>query len=139
MGRSGYVEDWDCDSNFIFLTDSILERSCKGKRGREFLETVAREMDAMPKKVLIAGELIDEAGDCCTMGVACKARSLDVTKIDYTNADDVAKALNIAPTLAREVAFQNDDDFNYKSSETPEQRWVRMRKWVDEKLKEDSP
>lgn len=119
-------------SNCHFLAASILERSCQGKRGREFLETVAREMDAMPEKVLISDKLIDKNGDCCAMGVVCKARGLDVSKIDYCDPDSVAEALNIAPTLAREIAYQNDD---VMSSETPEERWVRMRKWVDKKLR----
>ncbi len=35
-------------------------------------------MDAMPEKVLIKDELIDEDGNCCTIGVVCKLRGVPV-------------------------------------------------------------
>lgn len=142
MSRSGFVEDWDGgDSPFHLLQPSILKRACTGRRGRTFLLAVANAMDAMPEKRLIAGKLVTPEGECCAMGTVCKARGMDVEKIDYDDPDSVAEALDISPTLAREIAYRNDDDFGYETKihgsepeETPEDRWTRMRKWIDEAL-----
>jgi hypothetical protein len=135
MGRSGYVDGfWDGDGYSPGLYRNAVERSIKGKRGQAFLRQLAAEMDAMPEKVLIADELVNADGDCCTMGVIFKARGIDVSDVDYDDRDQVAKLINIAPSMAAEIAYENDDDFNYSSKETPEQRWIRMRKWVAKKL-----
>lgn len=91
----------------------------------------------MPEKCLIAGDLVTPEGACCTMGLVFKARGIDTTKIDPEDRDQVAKLLNIAPSMAAEIAFENDDDFG-SGEETPEQRWERMRKWVDSNLKKDA-
>ena len=91
----------------------------------------------MPEKRLIAGELVTKEGECCTMGVICKARGIDVSKVDYEDRGQVAGLFKIAPALAQEIAYQNDDDFGYEGDgedETPEARWVRMRKWVAAQL-----
>jgi hypothetical protein len=68
------------------------------------------------------------------MGVVCKARGLNVEGIDETDAEYVGQMIGIAPSMAREIAYENDDDFHCHKRETPEQRWVRMRKWVESKL-----
>jgi hypothetical protein len=45
--------------------------------------------------------------------------------------ENAAELLGIAQALAREIAFENDNDFDYRySKETPEERWTRMREWV---------
>lgn len=136
MGRSGYSEDDDFDNPFYLLWPSIVQRSIKGKRGQKFLQELAAAMDAMPEKSLIANELVTENGACCTMGVVMKARQIDAGDLDCTDRDMVGKALGIAPALAGKIAYMNDDDFGYEVTrkETPEERWVRMRKWVDEQI-----
>ena len=130
MGRSGYSDDYDGEVS-IELYRNAVERAIKGKRGQAFFKQLGEAMDAMPEKVLIAGELINERGECCAMGVVCKTRGLDVSKVDYDSPEQVGRLLNIAPSLAAEVAYLNDDDFRCEAKdETPEQRWQRMRKWV---------
>jgi hypothetical protein len=37
--------------------------------------------------------------------------------------------------MAAEIEFMNDD---WSYSETPQKRWSRMRKWVEEQLTADS-
>lgn len=85
MSRSGYSEDGDCD--FPELYRGRVARAIKGKRGQAFLRELAAAMDAMPEKRLIAGELV-EGGECCTMGVICKARGLDVEGV---NPEDITR------------------------------------------------
>lgn len=132
MSRHGYVDDFD-DDNTLGLYRGRVMSSLRGKRGQAFLRELAAAMDAMPEKVLIAEELIDEEGDCCTLGVVCKARGLDVEKIDYEDPDSVGKALGIASCMAAEIEYENDENW-WGRGETPQQRWERMRKWVDSKI-----
>lgn len=44
--------------------------------------------------------------------------------------EDVAKAFGIAEAMAAEIMFENDEYSGYWQSETPEQRWSRMRQWI---------
>ncbi len=131
MSRSGYSDDGDYAA--ANLWENIVNRSIKGKRGQAFLAELAKAMDEMPDKKLIADDLVTETGEVCAIGVVCKARGLNVSAIDKDCRYDVGNLLGIAPTLAAEIEYQNDEaDRSYM--ETPEQRWVRMRKWVAKQL-----
>jgi len=129
MSRSGYSED--CEN--LELYRNAVERALKGKRGQKLLREMAAAMDAMPEKVLIADELIDAEGDCCAIGVVCKARGLDVSKVDPLDRESVANLIGVAPSMAAEIAYMNDEWADH--SETPQSRWIRMRKWVDAMLR----
>jgi hypothetical protein len=43
----------------------------------------------------------------------------------------VAKAFGISPALAREIVFENDEAC---WKETPEARYIRMKKWAERNL-----
>lgn len=131
MSRSGYSEDGDyAGAN---LWENIVNRSIKGKRGQTFLRELATALDEMPNKRLITDELISETGEVCAIGAVCKARGLDVNAVDADCRYDVGKLVDIAPTMAAEIEYQNDE---VRCSNTPEQRWTRMREWVAERLRE---
>lgn len=132
MSRSGYSDDYSIAE--VELYRRTVENALKGARGQAFLKELATLMDAMPEKVLIAHEVISENGQCCTAGVACKARGLDVSHIEleYGDCSDLAKLLGIARCMAAEIAYMNDEWGS--PSETPAERWVRMRKWVAENI-----
>lgn len=133
MSRSGYSED--CEN--IELYRATVERAIKGQRGQAFLRELAASMDAMPEKVLITGELVSEKGECCTIGVVCKARTLDVSAIDYEDPDSVGRLIGVARSMAAEIAFMNDEWVS--PSELPSERWKRMRKWVADNIVEVAP
>ena len=129
MSRSGYVDD--CEDPLVLGRWRAQVRSAmRGKRGQAFLRELADAMDAMPEKILIANELINEDGDCCAIGVVCKARGIDVSKIDHEDPKHVGNAVGIARQLAAEIEYENDE--GWYGSETPEARWVRMRKLIEE-------
>lgn len=134
MSRSGYSDDCD-DCEHINLYRASVDRAISGKRGQAFLLELAKEMDAMPEKTLIAGELVDAEGACCAMGVLFKSRGIESIEVGYDDPEDVGKCLGISKVLAAEIAFENDDDFRRNKGETPEQRWTRMRKWVTANIK----
>jgi len=129
MSRSGYSDD--CENYNLWR--GVVSNAIGGKRGQAFLRALAEALDAMPEKVLIAGELVTEKGECCAIGAVCKARSLDVSNVDYEDPDRVAKLIDVAPAMAAEIAFMNDE--YGKENELPSERWTRMRKWVSDKLR----
>jgi len=139
MSRSGYTED--CES--INLYRNSVHRALTGKRGQAFLRELRDALDAMPEKRLITGALVSEAlphphtePGCCAMGAVALARGVDTSKLDPEDRDMIAAAFGIAPSMAAEIAYENDEHDYYRSkSETPEERWTRMRAWAEKYLR----
>ena len=135
MTRSGYTEDGDDEYGRVNLWRANIERATKGKRGQRFFRDLVAALDAMPEKRLVRGELETPKGEVCALGALRLQTGQDLTEsIRESEWDELGKAFNVAPMLAREVMFENDDDFAYYRDETPEARWVRMRKWAEEQL-----
>jgi hypothetical protein len=130
MNRSGCVEECDDDLAFGRWRGQVTS-AIRGHRGQAFLCELAEAMDAMPIKELITDELIDEHGNCCTIGVICKARGIDVSKIDPEDPRQVGDAVGIARQLAAEIEYENDDFV----CQLPKDRWVRMRTWVEKQIR----
>ena len=57
----------------------------------------------------------------------------DVTGVDPYDRETVAGMLGIAPALAAEIAYVNDDDY-YGAERTPEVRFQKVRTWVEEQI-----
>jgi len=131
MNRSGYTDD--CEN--LGLWRGAVTRAIKGKRGQAFLAELAKAMDEMPIKELINDELIDKEGNCCTLGVVCKSRGLDISRLDYADSEAVARHVGLAHAMAAEIEYMNDE---WRPSETPTGKWLRMRKWVEDNLHEDT-
>lgn len=131
MSRSGYVDYID-DPLVLGRYRGQVKSAIRGRRGQAFLKELAAAMDAMQDKALIANELINEDGDCCTIGVICKARGIDVRTVDHEDPESVGAAVGIARQLAAEIEFENDE--GWYSTETCEDRWERMRKWVERQI-----
>ena len=132
MSRSGYSED--CNGWDLIRWRGAVTSAMRGKRGRALLLELRDALDAMPEKVLIARELVDASGSFCTLGVIGQARGLPLADIDPEDSDQVAKHFGIAPALAKEIVFENDEAV-WWFQETPEKRWERMREWVEEAIK----
>jgi predicted homoserine dehydrogenase-like protein len=132
MSRSGY--DFECEN--LNLYRRAVEKAIRGKRGQAFLREMAIAMDAMARKRLIAGELIDAEGEVCAIGAVCKARRVfDTSGIAISDPSSVAQAMGIATALAAEIEYINDDDFRrYAGRENEEQRWQRVRAWIREQI-----
>lgn len=146
MSRSGYVGCGNLGPLELGRWRAQVASSIRGKRGQQFLRELADAMDAMPVKELIANALVNSEGSCCTIGVVCKLRNVDVSNVDVTDPELVGNLVGISRQLAAEIEYMNDEcpDFRkdpetgeWKWDETPAERWTRMRKWVDGKIKED--
>jgi hypothetical protein len=133
MSRSGYSED--LDFNDLVMYRGQVASTIRGKRGQAFLREVAEALDAMPRKELIAGELVSADGQCCTLGAVCLKRNLNASGVDYDEPSSVAALFGITWQLAAEIEYENDE---YWGGGDPAKRWEYMRKWVDRNLKADS-
>jgi hypothetical protein len=126
MSRSGYSDDCD-DSNQLWLWRGAVASAMGGRRGQAFLREMLAAMDAMPEKRLVANEL-EQNGEVCAIGSVGRVRGIDMSKLDPKDPDTVASVFGIARAMAREIVDENDESYG---NETPEQRWERMRRWVD--------
>src|SRR5687768_2559695 len=107
MSRHGYSEDlepWDLAQYRGRVANTI-----RGKQSQAFLRELRTALDAMPKKELIAKELVTEQGDCCALGCIGLARGIDMSNLDPDEAGHVAETFGIAETLVREITYENDE------------------------------
>lgn len=126
MSRSGYSDDGEIP---VALWRKAVDHAILGKRGQAFLYELAAALDAMPVKELIAEEIVSASGEVCAIGAVAVARKLDVTRLDDGDGEAVGQAFGVARTLACEIAYQNDEWG--PRAETPAERWLRMRAWVE--------
>jgi len=134
MSRSNYSDE--CDDNLALgRWRGQVNSAIRGKRGQALLIGILAAFDTMPVKALVADSLITADGQFCTLGALGAVRGIDMSNIDPEDYYEVAKAFDIAPALAREIVWYNDE-WDYYGKETPEQRFSRMREWVLSKIKE---
>ena len=127
MSRSGYTSD--CDN--LELWRGAVESAIHGERGQTLLQALLKALDEMPVKELIDDDLEAE-GKYCALGVVGKKYGLPIDSLDPHDYDEIAKRFLIAPALAREIVYENDEGGRY--DETPTQRFERMRAWVLENI-----
>jgi hypothetical protein len=131
MSRSNYDEccsGWD-----LIRWRGAVSSAIRGARGQELLREMAAALDAMPVKRLIK-ESLQTGGEVCALGAVGVIQGIDMSRLDPEEPEQVARAFRIAPALAQEIVWVNDEWFT-SDHETPEQRWVRVRKWVEEQIK----
>jgi hypothetical protein len=128
MTRSGYSEG--CEGWELIRWRGAVESAIGGARGQKFLRDLVAALDALPEKRLIQDELQTEDG-VCAIGSVGLLRSVDMTKLDVEDYDQLADAFDIAPALVREIEFINDE---VGWRETPEARFTSVRSWALENL-----
>jgi len=168
MSRSGYNDDFDsCDNWGTIRWRGAVASAIRGQRGQAFLRELAAALDAMPEKELAAGLFQTADGEFCTLGVISAARGIDLSVVDPEDdfcREAIAKLLGIAPALAAEIMFENDDtvaeetwvdieicgpvrpgrpyfERHRRSVRVPIEnvgalRWAHVRKWIGEQLKQ---
>lgn len=136
MSRSGYSDDCDNDWGLIRWRGAVAS-AIRGKRGQEFLYEMLHALAALPERKLIDRDL-EREGAVCALGAVGKARGLDMSKVDPEDHEAVAAFFGIPHSLACEVMYWNDEDWRARS-ETDEQRFERMRKWIENNLRTEGP
>ncbi len=136
MSRSGYSDDC-CDEYPLALYRQAVRRAMTGYRGQHLLKKLRDALDAMPVKRLVAGNIKDESGQVCALG----ALDPNAPKYDKDAYDDdehqlkLAKHFNVARALTSEIVYMNDEAYDWRTpEETPEERWTRMRAWVEKQI-----
>lgn len=130
MSRSGYSDDYDNDWAAICWRGAVAS-AIRGNRGQAFLEEMLLAMAALPERGLISHDL-ENNGAVCAIGAVGRARGVDMTNIDPEDRERVAGIFGIAPALAAEIVYMNDE--GHWGIETPEQRFERMRAWIESEL-----
>ena len=148
MSRHGYIEDWDGDEDNLMQGRwaGRLKSAARGKRGQAFFRELIAALDAMPTKWLAPNSLETKDGEVCALGALARHRGIDVKSLElgdpYTEDPDegaewedsdwdkVAEVFDIAPTLAREVMYTNDEVWTGKSDKPGEIRWQKVRSWA---------
>lgn len=129
MGRSGYSDD--CEG--LELWRGAVESALSGRRGQAFLREMLLALDALPQKRLISDSLVDPDGEVCALGAVARLRALAVAGVDTEDRDQLSELFGIAPAMAAEVMYVNDEEWDRvwpRESETPEKRFARVRKWI---------
>lgn len=107
MSRSGYSDD--CEDQWASIRwRGAVNSAIKGARGQAFLRELLADLEAMPNKRLVSGELQAE-GDYCALGVVGHGRGMDLSKIDTEDWSQLSEEFGISAALAREIMFENDD------------------------------
>lgn len=136
MSRSGYNDYYDSDESAPpEFWRMAVARATHGKRGQTFLREMLEAFDAMEAKRLISGEIV-KGGEVCAIGSVVAKRGADVSQIDPEDPESrypLARMFNIAPSLAAEIMYMNDECVR---NETPEQRYSRMREWLVEQIQQ---
>lgn len=167
MSRSGYTDDND-DPLAHGRWRQAVKRSLEGKRGQALLRELVDALDAMEDKRLYPGSFSTPDGEYCTLGVLGAKRGTkmdDLGDEDYCETDLVGERFGIAPAMAAEIMYLNDEYVadlwtwvdveicgpvrrNYpdwgrhtksvriENADHPRQRWQRMREWAVNNLKE---
>ncbi len=136
MSRSGYSDDV-CTGSLNRYRANV-DRAIAGKRGQALLREMAAALDAMPIKELVADEVVRDSQHVCALGSVAVSRGLDVAELDIHDGEAVGKVFGVSSTLAREVAYVNDEAGPWRG-ETDAERWQRMRAWVREHIQGSLP
>jgi hypothetical protein len=86
----------------------------------------------MPEKRLVEGELQTEDGEVCALGCLGNALGRALREVDAQDWDKLGELFDIAPQLAQEVMFINDDRYHVA---TPELRWRLVRDWAARQIR----
>ncbi|MES3011973.1 MAG: hypothetical protein V4738_14385 [Pseudomonadota bacterium] len=170
MSRSGYIEDGDDDPLAHGRWRQAVKRSLEGKRGQALLRELVEALDAMPEKVLYPGSFATAEGEFCTLGVLGAKRGTkmdDLGDEDDCDPDEVGKRFGIAPAMAAEIMYMNDEyavgmqksvdveicgpmrpyypefrlhrkSVSIYNERHPQERWQKMRQWALENIKEQT-
>jgi hypothetical protein len=165
VSRSGYTDDND-DPLAHGRWRQAVKRSLEGKRGQALLRELVEALDAMPDKRLYPGSFATAEGEFCTLGVLGAKRGTkmdDLGDEDYCDTDLVGQRFGIAPAMAAEIMYMNDeyavDEWTWAAVEIcgpmrpnwpdwgshtksvrvhndnhPIERWHRMRAWAVKNL-----
>ena len=134
MSRSGYSDDTIDDQWAHIRWRGAVSSALRGAKGQAFLKELDAALDALPEKKLVANEL--EGDGCfCALGAVGKARGIDFAKIDTYDHESLSKTFGIAPAMAQEIMWINDEAATWRGEDQDAQRWQEVKNWIKEEIK----
>lgn len=160
MSRVYYDDDGD---NWAYIRyGGALKSALRGKPGQQVLRDMRDALVALPKRRLGKDALCNELGDYCAWGAYAHHRGVSRTyleKLSDWRADDrcfdrggpilprvalegeeqvewVKERFGVTFTLAFEVMIINEGEDRFWETYTPEQRYQRVMRWLDEHIRE---
>lgn len=129
MSRHGYSDDLDVLD--LGRWRGQVASAIRGKRGQAFLRALIEALDAMPVKELGSDDMVDADGCACALAALDKHRGGDPENLDPHDWESLGSEFNIAPQLAQEVMYINDECWprNDKAK-----RWQEVRSWAADRL-----
>lgn len=137
--RSGYNDD--CDDTLAFNRwRGMVASAMRGRRGQQLLKDILAALDSMPMPMQrLIPDLIVDGDNVCALGAAGKYRKLpDIDKVDPEAHDHLSTMFDVAECLIQEIEWVNDEAGPY-GGETAEKRFVRVRKWLVENIRDAAP
>lgn len=137
MSRSGCTDDFGSDNQWDLIRwRGAVKSSIRGNRGQAFLRELIDALDALPRPELMAGSFQESGGRVCALGSVGLARGVDLSVFDPEDVyvrEHAAEVFGIAPALAAEVMWMNDDA---AWRATDSDRWKIVRDWAKKNLTE---
>ena len=134
MSRSGYTGDIEDQWQLIRWRGAVAS-AIRGKRGQAFLREMLVALDKIENRRLVANELKSPMfSEVCALGAVAVARGLDVSDLDPEDHESVAGVFGIRHALACEIMWVNDEG-GIRGRETEEERYERVRRWVEKQIK----
>lgn len=150
MSRHGYTENEDIGGDWQYIRwRGQVASAFRGARGQAFLRETIEALDALPEKKLASASFAQTAEDgalpglFCTLGAVGRKRGIDMRYLEQMVSEeedvsqDAGATFGVARAMAAEIMYENDEG---PWDETPEQRWMRMRRYLECELIEwDAP
>lgn len=133
MSRSGYYDGGENNWSLIRWRGAVAS-AIRGCRGQAFLKEMLEAMESMPKRELIAGELVKE-GQVCAIGSVMVKRGIDTSEIDVDDYESIAKTLGVSEALVREIEYVNDEHgFHYGAVSAEQSRFMVVHDWIEKNI-----
>lgn len=111
MSRSGYIDDND-DPLANGRWRQAVKQALRGRRGQALLRELVEALDAMEDKRLYPGSFATADGEFCALGALAAKRGTKVDDLgdeDDCDPDLVGQRFGIAPAMAAEIMYLNDE------------------------------
>ena len=155
MSRINYDESMDDGALALQMGREV--QTIRGKRSRAFLRELEGYLLEMHPKRLIEGQLCDDEGEVCALGLPLRERMVRLEGMSYAEAAamirtkfgdwdeaeygvtaEVTAELGISKTLGWLVVEANDDEGMWPHR-TPEERWKYVLRQVRKMLEGKPP
>ncbi len=108
MSRHGYTDDND-DPLAHGRWRGAVRSAIEGRRGQAMLRELLAALDAMPVKEQHPDSFATPEGEFCALGALGAARGMSLAGLEDCDRDEVGRLFGIAPALAAEVMYLNDE------------------------------